>query len=160
MVTIKIETIGEERFIRGFNRIPGDMADMRPAFQDISLDFYGREKQIFSREGDPKRFEKLTNEKYKAWKRKHYPGKKIMELTGRLRKSLIAEGQAVARDTVKIMKKKEAEFGTQVPYAHRHQMGTVGMPKRMIVQLTEPDKIRWARIIHEWAYNNIVRHVG
>lgn len=161
MVTVTIETIGEERFIRGFNRIPKEMADMRPVFQDISLDFYRREKQIFAREGDPKPFvPPKLNEKYLAWKKKHYPGRKVMQLTGRLRRSLVDPDRASAGDVVKTIRKKWAEFGSTVPYAHRHQMGTVGMPKRMIVQLTEKDKIRWGRMIHEWAYQNVLRNVG
>ena len=85
MVTITIETIGEERFVRAFNRLEKKAADLRPIFQEISLDFYKREKQIFAREGDPKPFvPPKLNEKYKAWKQKHYPGSKVMQLTGRL----------------------------------------------------------------------------
>lgn len=160
MVTITIETIGEERFIRGFSRIEKQMPDMRPVFEDIAVYFWAREKQIFAREGDPESFDDYTSDVYKAWKRKHFPGRKIMQLRGRLRNSLIGERQAVAQDTVKIIKKKSAEFGTQVPYAHRHQMGTFGMPQRKIVQLTEKDKRWWAKTIHEWAYKTVLKEVG
>ena len=161
MVTISIETIGEERFIRGFNRIEADMADMRPIFQDISLDFYRREKQIFAREGDPKPFvPPKMNEKYLKWKRRHFPGRKNMQLTGRLRLSLVDPDRAKAGDVVKKIGRKAAEFGSSVPYAHRHQMGTRGMPKRMIVQLTKKDKIRWGRMIHEWAKDLIREHLN
>ncbi len=159
MVTISIETIGEERFIRGFSRIVEDMDDMRPAFQDVSEDFYRREKQIFDRQGDPVAFKSLSAA-YKKWKTLHFPGRKIMQLTGRLRLSLVDPDRAKAGDVVKKISKRSAEFGSQVPYAHRHQMGTGGMPKRMIVQLTNKDKIRWGRIIHEWAIKVVKRNVG
>ncbi len=159
MVTITIETIGEERFIREFNRIEADMADMRPIFQDISLDFYRREKQIFARQGDPAGFKPLSAA-YKKWKSLNAPGKKIMQLSGRLRLSLVDPDRAKAGDVVKKIGRKSAEFGSIVPYVHRHQMGTRGMPKRMIVQLTEKDKIRWGRMIHEWAKDLIREHLN
>ena len=159
MVTISIETIGEERFIRGFNRIEADMADMRPIFQDISLDFYRREKQIFARQGDPVGFKALSPA-YKKWKSLHFPGRKIMQLTRRLMISLTDPDRAKAGDVVKKIGRKAAEFGSIVPYVHRHQMGTRGMPKRMIVQLTEKDKIRWGRMIHEWAKDLIREHLN
>jgi len=159
MVVVSIETIGEERFIRGFNRIKKQIVDMRPVFEKIATYFWAREKQIFAREGDPEGFKPLSAA-YKAWKQKHFPGRKIMQLTERLRNSLIGEKQAVAQDTIKIVKKKSAEFGTQVPYTHRHQMGTFGMPQRKIVQLTEKDKMWWAKTIHEWAYKTVLKEVG
>ena len=159
MVEITVETIGEERFIRGFNRIGQEIKDFREPFQEISEDFYRREKSVFAREGDPVGFKPLSKA-YAKWKSQRYPGKKIMQLVGRLIKSLTAADQAEAQDSIKRIKKTWAEFGTQVPYAHRHQMGTVGMPKRMIVQLTEKDKVRWGRIIHEWAMKVIKRNIG
>ncbi len=159
MVTISIETIGEERFIRGFNRITKEMPDMRPAFQDISEDFYQREKQIFARQGDPAPFKSLSTA-YAKWKAIHAPGAKIMQLSGRLKLSLVDPDRAKAGDVVKKMRKRSAEFGSQVPYVHRHQMGTGGMPKRMVVQLTNQDKIRWGRIIHEWAKDLIREHLN
>ena len=161
MVTISIETIGEERFIRGFNRIEKEMGDMRPVFEEISHDFYRIEKFLFSRQGFPKPFvPPKMNEKYLKWKRKHFPGRKNMQLTGRLRLSLVDPDRAKAGDVVKKIGRKSAEFGTEVPYAHRHQMGTRGMPKRMIVQLTNDHKIRWGRMIHTWALDIIKKEVG
>ncbi len=152
MVKISIETIGEERFIRGFNRIPIEIADMSPIFQDISLDFYRREKRIFARQGDPAPFDELTNEAYKKWKARTHPGKKIMQLTGRLRLSLVDPDRASAGDVVKRITKQSAEFGTVVPYANGNQMGRGGLLKRMIVQWPHADKLRGGRRIHRWRW--------
>ncbi len=161
MVKVSIETIGEERFIRGFNRIPPEMADMRSAFRLVAFDFGGIEKFSFSREGYPKPFvPPKMNEKYLEWKRKHYPGQKNMRLKGDLRKSLINMGpKGEIEGRVQIIGKKSAEFGSDIAYAHRHQMGTMGMPKRMIVQLTERHKIRWGRIFHQWALKVIKKEL-
>lgn len=158
MVKVSIETIGEERFIRGFNRIPKEMADMRSVFQDISLDFYEIEKRIFARGGFPIAFQKLST-KYAAWKNKHHSGKKIMQLKGRLRLSLVDPDRAKAGDVIKKIGKTFAEFGSSIPYAHRHQMGTKGMPQRKIVWLMKRDKVRWGRMIHQWALNVIKKEL-
>ena len=90
-----------------------------------------------------------------AWKAKHYPGKPIMQLRGRLMAALTAEKQADAQDTVKIIEKTHAEFGAKVPYVHRHQMGTYGMPQRKVIQLTEQRKRVIARMIHQWSYDQL-----
>ena len=150
MVVLRIDTIGEERFIRGFNRYVEDMKDFSPVFEQIADWFYSEEKRIFAHQGDPESFVPLSPQ-YKAWKDKHYPGKPIMQLRGRLIASLAGQ----ADGTVKKIGKMEAEYGTQVPYAHRHQMGTAGMPKRKVVQLTEARKRAIARMIHRWSFEQL-----
>jgi len=160
VVTIAIETVGEERFIRGFNRYVADMEDFSEVFEELAEDFWEREEKVFNKEGSPLRFKELTSARYIAWKSKNYPGRKIMELTGRLKGSLTGTDQADSQDTVKIIRKKSAEFGSKVPYVHRHQMGTHGMPKREIVQLTDQDKVRWSRIIQRWSFEKLQADVG
>ncbi len=151
MVKVSIETVGEERFIRGFNRIPPQMADMRPVFREIAYDFGRIERYIFSRQGYPEPFKPLSAS-YAKWKAKsQYAGKPIMQLKGDLRRSLINMGGPKIPGMVKIIGQKSAEFGSELPYAHRHQMGTAGMPQRKIVHLTEGHKIRWGRLMHNWA---------
>lgn len=149
MVVLQIETIGTERVVRGFNRFGDQMRDLREPFQEISEDFFKAEEKNFRAKGTPQLFRPLSP-KYAAWKKKHFPGKPIMRLTDRLINSLTGKNQADAQDTIRLIGKKAAEFGTAVPYAHRHQAGTKGMPKRKIVQLTEKIKRRWMYIMHQW----------
>ena len=147
---LSIETIGAERFIRGFSRIEASFKDLSEVFEILYDDFKLIEMQNFAHEGTPKEFTPLSP-KYAEWKAMNYPGQKIMRLTDRLYKSLTGSGGG---DTVHIVKKDEATFGTSVPYAHRHQVG-FDMPKRMIVQLTENNKIRWGRLVHGWGVKKI-----
>lgn len=153
MVVIEINTIGDERFVRGFNRYAEDVQDWRPAFERIYENFLDIERRTFRAQGYPARWKRLSPA-YAAWKAKHYPGKPILQKTGRLMRSLTAKHQAEAQDTVKDIKKLRAEFGTRVPYAEAHQRGFPprNLPARPPVQLTEHNKTFWARIIHEWAY--------
>ncbi len=151
MVVISIEMVGEERFIRGMNSYVQAVSDFREVFARIAEDFYQIEERNFSRQGYPAGFQELSYA-YDLWKSEHYPGTPIMQLTGRLKDSLTGENQEASQDTIREIHPQEAEFGTLVPYAHRHQMGTGGMPQRKVVQLTEEDKVRWGRIIQGWAY--------
>jgi phage gpG-like protein len=149
-VTLEIETIGDERFVRGFNRYAEQVKDWRPAFEDIYQSFTEITRRNFASEGRPESWAALSPG-YAKWKAKHYPGKPIMQRTRRLIRSLTGVGQASAQDTIKDIKPLSAEFGTMVPYATYHQQGR-GVPRRKVVQLTEGNRRFWARIIHEWAY--------
>ena len=124
--------------------------DFSKIFEDIIVDFRRLEKRIFKKEGDPESFKPLSP-KYAAWKHKNYPGKKIMQLRGGLKASLTGK----TSDTIEVIGKRRAEFGSNLPYAHRHQMGTFGMPQRKIVQLSEKTKKRWVKIVQKWIINSM-----
>ncbi|MBN2531894.1 MAG: phage virion morphogenesis protein [Spirochaetales bacterium] len=145
MVTAGIKIIEDQRYIRAFNRIGVEIRDFSIPFSFIYEDFKQTEKQIFESEGLPERFLPLSP-RYRRWKEQHYPGRKIMQLTRRLIESLVS----VSADTIMEIKRSSAAFGTRTPYAHRHQMGTFGMPQRKIVQITEEVKRRWDKIVHRW----------
>jgi len=159
MVVISIETIGHERFIRGFNRYVQKIKDFRKVFRMIAEDFWDMEQEIFDAEGKPEVFPPLSKN-YKRWKDTHYPGRKIMQLKYRLIKSLTAKDQGKSQDSVLDVRKKSMEIGTRVPYAIKHQMGHGDLPVRKIVQLTEPRKVKWSKMIHEWAYRELYESVG
>jgi len=143
MVRISIETIGDERFVRGFNRYVEDMKDFREIFEDISKFLFETSEQIFERQGDPEAFAPLSP-KYREWKERHYPGRPILVLRGPLKASL-TKGSA---DTIKKIGKKAMEWGTRVPYAHRQYKAG-----RKAIQLTEARKRTIGRMIHQWAYD-------
>lgn len=162
MVIISIDTVGTERFVRGFNRYVAEMKDFGPAFEQVGEYFYKTEEKIFAKQGDPKKFSPPPlSDKYRAWKKKHYPAAtKIMQLTGRLMASLTGTDQANLLDTVRKIGKTKAEFGSKVPYVHRHQEGTFGMPKRKIVQQTEPRNRAIAKIIQTWSLEELQKSIG
>jgi phage gpG-like protein len=144
MVIVKIETIGAERFSRGIIRWGIDCKDLRPAFNQIATDFYKMNNANFNAQGKPKKFAKLSK-KYKAWKALHYPGRPILVLTGRLKRSLTGYGQSESQDTIRDIKYLSAELGTKVPYAEKqYYAGRKG------VQLTDQRREKWAKIIQQY----------
>lgn len=152
MVTVGIQTIGEQRFIRGFSRVSIDIKDMKEPFGIIYEDFKIREQRIFKAQGKPEAWESLSDI-YGMWKAINHPGLPIMVLTGALKKAL-TKGEGTA---IKDIKKQSARFGTSLPYAHRHQEG-IDMPQRKIIQLTEIIKKAWSKIIHRWAMGLFDKH--
>ena len=154
MVIAGIRTVGDQQYIRAFNRIGSEIQDFSIPFSFIYEDFKSLEKNIFNSEGTPERFIPLTSEKYKRWKERYYPGKKIMQLTGRLMESL----SNISADTIMEIRKQSAAFGTEVEYALRHQMGTFGMPQRKFIQITDEVKKRWDKIVHRWAFGLFEKH--
>jgi len=161
MVVVSIETIGTERVIRGFSRMDAKLHDLRPVFEEIREDFYEVEERNFRRGGYPQKHKPLSPG-YAKWKARVAPGKPIMTLHGRLRDSMT--GQGARGDTIDRRRRKFAEFGSKVPYAHRHQMGTMGMPQRRFVQLNEAIKRRWSKLIHEFVIKGFTEtggfHIG
>lgn len=149
MVTIEIETIGLERMVRSFNRIEQEIEDFSEPFAFIIQDFEEMEKKIFDKEGTPASFAQLSGN-YAFWKALNYPGQKIMQLTGRLIKSITTHSGGA--DVERTVDKSYASRKTLVPYAHRHQMGTENMTRREFVQVTETAKRRWTKIIQRWAF--------
>lgn len=156
MVVLTIDTVGDERFVRGLNRYVADMKDFREVFEDIVQDFWKVEKKNFDSGGTPKPFPKAQNAAYIKWKMRKVGHNKRMILFGRLRGSLTGENQKELQDTVKRIGRTSAEFGTRVPYAdyHRRVRGA------KIVQLTEEDKIRWGRMIQRWAFRKLQEDIG
>jgi len=144
MVAITIDSIGNERFARSFNRWAEDCKDLRKPFNEIGNDFYRANKRNFNAEGTPQKFKELS-EKYAEWKNLHYPGRPILVLTGRLKRSLTGEAQTENQDSIRNIKFKSAEFATRLPYAV-----TQYYAGRKAVQLTEYRKRKWAKILQRY----------
>ena len=117
-------------------------------FKIILGDFRAMESRIFDTEGSSEgegRFTPLS-EKYRKWKESNFPGRAIMTLRSDLRAALVGKSTG----TVEKISNQSAEFGVNLPYAHRHQVG-YKMPKRRIIQASEEAKRRWSRIVARWA---------
>jgi phage gpG-like protein len=145
-MTLRVDSLGYERFVRAFNRIPDNVKDFREPLTEIYQDFLGIERRNFSARGRPEAWRPLSP-KYAAWKARHFPGKPLLELTGNLKASLLGSGAAAVRD----IRETRATFGTAVRHAIFHQLGTRRMPRRKPVQIADEDKVRWGRIVHVWA---------
>jgi phage gpG-like protein len=151
MVNVRLETLGTGDLIQSFSRIGQQINNFAEPFRSIAQSFWKINEANFQAEGKPERFEQLSPE-YQKWKHKNYPGKKIMQLTGRLYDSLTAQNQTETQDTISVITPKYAELGTNTPYANAHQKGIGNLPERKVIQITEKHEISWARIIQIWAY--------
>ena len=152
MVTIHVETIGDERFVRGFSRFLDEIKDFSPVFEMLFDDFQQVNAKNFSKQGTPEAWKPLSPD-YAEWKAKVRPGRPILVFDGHLKAALTG----ISPFTIKKIGKHEAEFGTSLPYADYHQTGRGRLPRRKPVQITEADKVRWSKIIHRWAYEKIER---
>lgn len=84
----------------------------------------------FEEEGRPEPWAPLSP-RYALWKSRRFPGRRILERSGRLRRSIVSrvEGGALIAST-------------DVPYAAAHQFGAPArrLPARPFLGLTEGDK--------------------
>ena len=154
MVVIQIETLGDERFVRGFSRFLDHIDDMSPIFEELHKDFQEMNLENFTAGGTPQKWKPLSPD-YAAWKAIVRPGRPILVFDGHLKGSLTGKNEF----TVKKIGRHEAEFGTSVPWAIYHQKGGGRLPRRKPVQLTDPRREKWVKMIHRWAYEQMEKDV-
>lgn len=138
MINFTFEFQGVPQFNRSFNRVAETVSDLRPVWHFVELAFRQIEEDQFKSEGAIGKgghWAALTPG-YAISKAQAYPGAKILERTGRLRKSLAG----TTGDSVKIVEKLEFAIGTSVPYAGYHQSGTSKMAARPPIDFGEGQK--------------------
>ena len=149
---------GEHQFARVFNTMGADIDDLTEVFQDISTSFYAHMKEVFAREGavGSRQVWAPLSSRYRAWKERRYPGRKILELTGSLKRSLTEENNPLG---IREIGKDEMVIGTRVSYAVKHQVGYAGpfqrLPQRKIIELTEEVKTDWTKLMHSFIYSKV-----
>jgi len=85
---------------------------------------------------------------YAAWKKRHFPGKLILERTGKMRESLNWQGASLGAGGVFVPRRDAVTVGTSVAYGKYHQHGTPKMPRREF--LPTPDARHYARMLSAW----------
>lgn len=116
MIRLKPELVNDKRFPRFLTNISKRIQDWRSFWLTAWLPWYQQEiQQNFATEGELVGGWPDLSPAYAAWKARHFPGRKIMERTGRLRESL-APG-ASGPDTVIQVRPLQAVIGTKVWYA-------------------------------------------
>ena len=111
-------TIESEEVRAAMTKLSERIADLRWLWPDIAGEFYKREADLFSNEGEGQ-WESLSPN-YSAWKSKYYPGQPLLVLKGDLRSSLVARLSTFA---IYEAEPQELRLGTSVPYAMAHQYG-------------------------------------
>jgi phage gpG-like protein len=177
-IRLTLELEGQDKVDLALSRFGRDVRDWRPFWRDaLAPKFFQDVQSNFDREG------KMAHEGgwkplapgYAAWKRRNYPGKKILERTLKLRRSLTWRGSlfspgggrgnlgpgGIFRPTP-----DSVELGTSVPYAKYHQQGGQrrtgmrggrrGSTGRFIRTLPQRKFLffvagtRYGRILHRW----------
>jgi phage gpG-like protein len=136
-VNLSIEIDGQKEFDHAVDLFNERIADWREAWPEIEQVFYRIELEQFNTEGSRGggRWVPLSPA-YKKWKEVRYPGKPILHLTGRLKRSLSVLG---GEDSIRDAQPDSLTLGTKVPYAGYHQRGTSKMPARPPLELTRDD---------------------
>lgn len=114
------------------------MQDLQPVF-DRYGEYLVREHipGQFRRQGYPKRWAPLST-KYERWKERHYPGRPILVLTGRMRAGF--RWEARPRSLRVINRVRAGQGGRGQPRWFYHQHGTDVMPARPMLQITDEDR--------------------
>ena len=141
-----VEVDGDQQLARQLARWSDRVQDVRPAFDTIATEIARWETGQFASQG--RRASggwAPLSPRYRAWKERHYPGKNILERTGRLRESLTQRPFGVERINAQTM-----EVGTGVPYSRFHQQGTGRMPRRRPLELTDQDRGELVKILQRF----------
>lgn len=149
MIDLRVQVNGTQQVEARLDLVSKHLSDFSPVFTDIKNSFIRYERKEFDTQGQYEGygFAPLTP-KYAAWKAKHFPGRRILELSGELRRSLTTGLNVVIRPTKLIM-------WSDSPIAGYHQGGTSKMPARKMVALTgTSEKKDWARWLQRFVIAN------
>ena len=150
---LKFEIAGEKQVSRFFDVAVDSISDFSPVYSKIADEFRETQDKVFNAEGSFEgraRWAPLTKG-YKNWKDANFPGKPILTLTGDLRRSFVKGGKNHVYDVTE----KELSVGSKDPKAMFHQLGTKLAPQRKIVEITEPQKTRWVKIVHTSIWDSL-----
>jgi len=152
-VNLNFEIDGEQQLSRFFELAGNIIADYRSIFEQWGNDFRQTQENVFASEGafEGRAKWQALSPKYAEWKSLYYPGQPILTRSGELRTSLTSEGG----DHVFDYKETEMWIGTSIGYAIFHQRGTYKMPKRKVVELTDPQKKRWVDIARQVTWEDM-----
>lgn len=151
-VSLDFEIDGEVQLSRFFELAGLVMDDLSPVFEAWANDFRIRQHGIFAAEGafeGRSKWQDLSP-RYAEWKETRYPGQPILVATGDMRSSLINRDDP---NHIEEIKPNEMSIGTRDSKAIRHQRGGDRLPKRKVIELTDPQKVDWVRIARQetWA---------
>lgn len=143
-----LDIAGDKQVERELLRVAGDVGDVSPALNrivDLWIDETGQQfdTQGFHGSGG---WAPLTPG-YAAEKAKRFPGRGILHRTFALQQSLTDRGDP---NMIVQIGRDELAWGTKVPYATFHQLGTRRMPRRRPVELTERARQQTVRILQRF----------
>jgi len=132
---------GVEEFNRGFNRIEGELDDLRTLWPEVSKQFYQSEVEQFGSEGGAGasgRWAPLSVA-YAKYKAVRFPNLPTLKATTSLFDSMT---NPEAPGAIFKPERGELTIGSSVPYGVYHQRGTSRMPARKVISLSTEQKRR------------------
>lgn len=154
MFRMSFNVDGEQQMQRFLDLAADSVNDFSTVFDKLADEFRQSQEQVFANSGafEGRSGWRKLSPNYRKWKSQHYPGKPILTLRGDLRKSLTQKGgNHIERITANSM-----VIGTKDKKAVWHHRGTSKMPKRKVIELTEPQKRRWVQIAHTEIFENLM----
>lgn len=138
---------GETQIDRTLTRFADNIGDARPVWDKLAGRFARLERRQFAGEGTYSGGWAPLSPAYAAWKARHYPGKPILERTGRLVRSLTQRPFGVEDIHPSYMR-----LGTDVPYAKYHQRGVPAnnLPRRRPVELPESERREFVKVLQRF----------
>jgi phage gpG-like protein len=145
-VNISFELSGGRQVETELNITIEKLRSFKPLFKKIGSDFRKTQNSLFAAEGA---FEgnpvwAALSPQYAEQKEKKFPGRKILQATGKLRKSLTT---LVGEGAINIITDDSIDIGTSIEYAGYHQSGTGKMPARPMFNITKLQEDRWINLI-------------
>jgi len=149
MLKLKIEVIGSTAWNGAFIGVSDQIEDMTGVWRTVQDSMFTIFNEQFSSEGGKGASGKWKplNPAYAAIKSAIYGDQQILVASGRMKASLTGR----TADTVADFQPQEATFGTNVPYARKHQTGE-GVPVRRIVDLSADQ----SRFLHKEIHKELV----
>lgn len=144
MIDLRLQVNGTQQVERTLHIAADHISDFSPAFRDLKNAFVRYQREEFKTQGAHGGHAwAALSPKYLAWKRKHFPGRRILELTGGLRKTLTSQLQVFVSPRRLVM-------WSASKVATYHQGGAGNLPARKIIAVPQPEKRDWVRILQRY----------
>jgi len=146
-LSLKIEVLGEVQVQRTFLRMSESAHNLTPLWAHLLRRFQAIELLQFSSEGGHGSggWAELAESTVRTKESKGLRPE-IERATDSLMNSLTGSGSG----SITEMANEWLRYGTAIPYARFQQTGTVNMPQRRLIQLTETEKRDIARIVQRY----------
>lgn len=152
MAVVGFRVTGSSEVVHDLTRFRQNVTRARPALEGMAEHVAGMQRDQFETEGRHygPGWASLSP-RYKAWKMRRRPGRKILVLNGDLR-AAAAPSSARGFDIYRVTD-RAVTVGvsyTQTPHARWHQEGTARMPARTVMGTpTRGDQKALTKILHE-----------
>lgn len=145
----ELEFAGEHQVSRTLLRFHDRAANCRPVFDRMADRIADLTRRNFDAEGasEGQKWADLSP-KYAAWKRRRWPGRKILVRTGALERDLTRRPFGVEQITAHSMR-----IGTSLPYAKHHQQGAGNLPRRRPFELSAASRDELTKMLQRYLRN-------